>query len=148
MGVACVEAATAGAAVVDAARCMPNRVSVETARASAIATTTTVRFMVKPPATRGMAADTLPNASPGDDRTSCKLAARDHGGDRALARLRQVEPGSVVPVRAPPGGSGRSRARRTLHMLAHQTPGHRVSTFTLGTHGPSVELTSEEHDAG
>src|SRR3546814_3667508 len=66
MGVACVEAATAGAAVVDAARCMPNRVSVETARASAIATTTTVRFMVKPPATRGMAADTLPNASPGD----------------------------------------------------------------------------------
>src|SRR3546814_16653595 len=107
MGVACVEAATAGAAVVDAARCMPNRVSVETARASAIATTTTVRFMVKPPATRGMAAATLPNASPGDDRTSCQLAARDHGGERALARLRKVEPGRVVPVVGLPGGSGR-----------------------------------------
>src|SRR3546814_5980988 len=106
--------ATAGAAVVDAARCMPNRVSVETARASAIATTTTVRFMVKPPATRGMAADILPNASPGDDRTSCRIAARDHGGDRALARLRLVEHGSVVPARAPRGGAGRYGGRRAI----------------------------------
>src|SRR3546814_1279391 len=86
MGVACVEAATAGAAVVDAARRMPNRVSVETARARAIATTTTVRFMVKPPATRGMAADILPNATPADARTSFRIAARDHGGDRTRAR--------------------------------------------------------------
>src|SRR3546814_5280974 len=77
--------------------------------------------MVKPPATRGMAADILPNASPGDDRTSCRIAARDHGGDRALARLRQVEPGSVVPARAPRGGSGRSGARRAIRSEEHKS---------------------------
>src|SRR3546814_1888578 len=89
-----------------------------------------------------MAADTLPNASPGDDRTACKLAARDHGGDRALARLRQVEPGSVVPVRAPRGGSGRSGARRAIRRRGHHHLGQRVGQFAFGQHRA---VRSEEH---